>query len=198
MFGPGIQSLLGCGPSGIDVARPSVRHRHRAPDLAGGPWLTVSDAAFRIGISAAHLGYWIRQGRIRKTIAGGEPGRRWRLLDEAEIDALARGRVRGEHSRMLELEAAPFTRWLRTELANLPISRRAFARMTGVSDFAIKGIETGAHRPRLGTALRLAESVARIRPGSGAAERAAELRLAAAAHVRPAIGHDLLASEAAA
>jgi hypothetical protein len=70
--------------------------------------------------------------------------------------------------------------------------------MAGLSDYAIKRIETGEHRPRLGTALMLAESIARLRPGSGAAERAAELRLAAAAYLRPAAGHDPLGSEAAA
>jgi hypothetical protein len=89
VFGPGIQSVLGCGPGGIDAARPSVRHGHQPPDLAGGPWLTIADAAFRLGITTAHLRWWIREVRIKNTVAGTYQGRRWRLLDEAEIDALA-------------------------------------------------------------------------------------------------------------
>lgn len=180
-FGPGIESLLGSGPSGLELARASVRHGHRPPDLGDGPWLTIADAAFRLGISRANLGWWLREGRIKKTIGGSDHGRRWRLLDEAEVDDLASRRVRGEQSTMSRAEAARFMAWLRAQLTVLPISRWALARKAGVSDYAIKTIEVGQHRPRLGTALKLARALAALRPASMAADWVSEVEALVAA-----------------
>ena len=55
---------------------------------ATNPWLTISEAARRTGISPRTLRYWALQGRLPAFRPGG-PGGRYFLLADSLVDFLA-------------------------------------------------------------------------------------------------------------